>query len=62
MEVAEIRGAAWDRHAGRGGIGAGEEGRADLVGGWGEGEIGGAEVEVWEAGVDCRWWVCVWLD
>lgn len=50
MEVAEVGGAAWDREAGRGG--AGEEGRAELVGRR-EGE-GGAEVqvEIREAGVE----------
>lgn len=51
MEVAaEVGGAAWDWEARR--VGAGEEGRAELVGRR-KGE-GGAEVqmEIWEAGVE----------
>lgn len=54
MEVTEVGGTAWDWEARR--VGAGEEGRAELVG-WGEGE-GGAEVqvEIREAGVEgCCW-------
>ncbi len=43
MEVAEVGGKTWDGDAG--GVGAGEEGRGDLVG-WGEGEVEGCEARV----------------
>ena len=54
VEVAgEIGRPAWDGDAAAGGVGGGEEGRADLVGGRGEWETGGAEVQVREARVEC---------